>query len=95
MKKWSNIFLVGGVAVAFGPLLLALLSIPLGSIFQCTSGGGSPGVCAIGGAGMGDFVYMLAMLHWLTLLTFLPGMGLVIVGILLRVVTWAKAKSSA
>ncbi len=79
-----SMLMIGGLVVALGPLALALLSLPLGIICGCEGGGGSPGTCAIGGDGMGEFVWTLGMMHWYTLMTFVPGLGIVAIGLALR-----------
>lgn len=90
MKKLALILGIGGIIVAFGPLTLALLSFPLSHIFGCTDGGANPGICDIGGSSMGEAMWMLAMLHWVTLLTILPGLALSLLGIILGIASWFK-----
>ncbi len=94
MKKLAFILGFGGIIVAFGPLLLALLSFPLSYLFGCTDGGANPGVCSIGGSAMGEVMWMLAMLHWFTLVTILPGLGLSLLGIILGIISWIKGRQS-
>jgi hypothetical protein len=76
--------MISWLVVALGPLALAVLSIPFAIIFGCEGGGGSPGTCSVGGDGMGDFVWTLAMMHWYTLMTFVPGLGIIAIGLALR-----------
>lgn len=90
MSKLAKILGFGGVGIAFGPLMLALLSFPLSYLFGCVDAGANPPVCAIGGAGMGEALWMLAMLHWVTLATLLPGLAMSLVGIILGVVAWVR-----
>lgn len=86
MMKLAKILGFGGLVVAFGPLAIALLSFPLSSLFGCVDAGANPPICAIGGQTMGEVLWMMALLHWFTLLTFLPGIGMTLVGIVLAVI---------
>lgn len=63
-----------GLLVAFAPALIALIAVMLGFIFGCESNGGNPGTCAIGGSSMGNLVWTGFMIHWLNLVTLLPGL---------------------
>ena len=94
MSKLAKILGFGGLIIAFGPLLIALSSFPLSYLLGCSDGGADPGVCAVGGATMGEVLWMMAMLHWVTLLTFLPGIGLSIIGLVLFVISRIKRKRS-
>jgi hypothetical protein len=79
MKKIEKILVVLGILVAVGPLLIAFLSLPVSLVLLC--GGGNSGTCLIGGNVAAEFVETLALFHWFTIMTFIPGMIIAGVGI--------------
>ncbi len=83
MKRISKYLKWTGGIIALGPILIAFVGIGLSLIFMCDGGGGDPGVCVIGGAAMGNFVWTLVMLHWLSLITILPGFVIWLFGLML------------
>lgn len=83
MEKFAISLMCIGPIIIFGPLALAFLSVPLSSMLGCTAGGDSAGSCAIGGTAAGELVWRMAMMHWIVFMTFLPGIGLMIVGAIL------------
>jgi hypothetical protein len=87
MIKASKVVMFIGIVVAFGPLAIAFLSIPISLLMGCMSVGGSPGVCVVGGSVMGKFVWTMAMMHWYSLLTFFPGMGIVLLGVVIAILS--------
>lgn len=75
-----------GLVIAFGPVAIALLSLPLTLIFGCSGGAGGPGSCAIGGEKIGELVWTLGMMHWFALYTLVPGMVLMVVGFIVSLI---------
>lgn len=90
--KLAKILGFGGLLIAFGPLGIALLSFPLSHIFGCIESGANPPICDIGGQTMGEVLWMMAMLHWFTLVTFLPGIALSLIGLVVAVVSKVRSK---
>jgi hypothetical protein len=80
MIKFGKFIKNVGLAFAFGPIIIALLSFPLSILLWCEPGAGDPGACAIGGGATAELVWTMGMLHWYTLLTFIPGIILAFIG---------------
>lgn len=92
MGKLAIALGLGGLLIAFGPLLLSLLSFQLSNLFGCMDGGANPPVCAVGGEAMGEALWMMALLHWFTLLTILPGLIISLAGLVLGVIAFLHRK---
>lgn len=71
------------MALPLIPLAISLPAIPASMWFGCTDGGGSPGVCAVGGEGMGEILYTLIMFHWFSLAAIGPAFILIALGVVL------------
>ncbi len=69
-----------GLWIAFGPLLVALIAFLIGFVLGCESSGGSPGTCAVGGKSMANLLWTMLMVHWLTLMTMVPGLIMWLIG---------------
>ncbi|WP_137156977.1 hypothetical protein [Rhizobium sp. FKL33] len=71
-RKIVVIFLLSGAAIvlfALGPLLLALSAGLIAQTAGCTLDEGSVHACLIGGVELGETLYTMFVLGWLTMMT--------------------------